>query len=89
MFTKHLLTISLLLPFMAISSMANAGSRITDKNFWPNEVRQQTLEGRTVGAQNEKRAAFAYERPAAGLQPSTNPSKRATWRYHGGPKFIQ
>ncbi|MEW6451362.1 MAG: hypothetical protein AB1490_11960 [Pseudomonadota bacterium] len=88
MLTKRLLTISLLMPLMAISSMANAGSRITDKNFWPNEVRQQTVEGRTVGAQSERRAAFAYQKPATRLQPAASDG-RATWRYHGGPKFPQ
>lgn len=88
MFTKRLFTLSLLLPFVAVSSMANAGSRITDKNFWPNEVRQQTLEGWAHGPQNERRAAFGYERPATSLQPSTN-ATGAKWRYHGGPKFPQ
>ncbi len=35
--TKKLLTISLLLPLMAASASAFAGSTITDKSYWPNE----------------------------------------------------
>jgi hypothetical protein len=45
---KHLLTLSLLLPFLAISSVANAGPRITDKSYWPDGYRlqpAQTAEG--------------------------------------------
>jgi hypothetical protein len=32
---KRLLTMSLLLPLLAASSVANAGPRITDKSYWP------------------------------------------------------
>lgn len=33
--SKHLLTISLLLPLVAISATAEAGSTISDKSYWP------------------------------------------------------
>src|SRR3981081_4956349 len=39
MLKKHLLKISLLLPLMAISATAYAGSTITDRSYWPNEER--------------------------------------------------
>ena len=38
MLKKTLLTISLLLPFAAMSGLAQAGSTITDKSYWPNEA---------------------------------------------------
>ena len=47
MLTKHLLTISLLLPLVAISATAYAGSTITDKSYWPSEARQ-SAQNRTV-----------------------------------------
>jgi len=40
MLTKPLLTISLLLPLVAISATAHAGSTITDKSYWPSAARQ-------------------------------------------------
>ena len=42
MLKKHLLTIFLLLPLVAISATALAGSTISDKRYWPGEVRQRT-----------------------------------------------
>ena len=40
MLTKSLLTISLLLPLVAISAAAHAGETITSKSYWPSEARQ-------------------------------------------------
>ena len=37
MLKKHLLKISLLLPLMAISATAYAGSTIKGKSYWPSE----------------------------------------------------
>ncbi len=56
MSTKHLFTISLLLPLVAISATAYAGSTITDKNYWPSEARK-SAHG-TVGSPGD---IFAYE----------------------------
>jgi hypothetical protein len=42
MLKKHLLKMSLLLPLMAISATAYAGSTISDKSYWPSEARQST-----------------------------------------------
>ena len=40
MLTKRLLAITLLLPLVAISATAHAGSTITDKSYWPSEAGQ-------------------------------------------------
>lgn len=62
MSTKYLHTISLLLPLLAISATAHAGSTVTDKSYWPNEARQSAQIG-TVGSQRDFSSAFAYDRP--------------------------
>jgi hypothetical protein len=86
MLTKHLLTISLLLPLVAISATAHAGSTITDKSYWPSEARQNA-QNRTVGSQRDLNSAFAYDRTATRLQPAMNPNEAGSaWRYQGGPK---
>jgi hypothetical protein len=83
MLTKHLLKISLLLPLVAISATAHAGSTI--KGYWPSEVRQ-SAQNRTGSSQSDLNFAFAYDRAASPLQPMTNTSGSSAWRYHGGPK---
>jgi hypothetical protein len=85
MFTKHLFTIALLLPLVAISATAQAGSTIKGKSYWPSEARQ-SAQNRTGSAQSDLNFAFAYDRAASPLQPTTNTSDRSAWRYHGGPK---
>jgi hypothetical protein len=86
MLRKHLLKISLLLPLMAISATAYAGSTITDTSFWTTEARQcaQTTTG---GAQSDLNSAFAYYRATSRLQPATVTNEVGpAWRYQGGPK---
>ena len=86
MLTKRLLKISLLLPLMAISATAYAGSTITDKSYWPSEARQ-SAQTRTLGSQRDLNSAFAYDRAASRLQPAMNPNAGGSaWRYQGGPK---
>ena len=86
MLNKRLLTISLLLPLMAISATANAGSTITDKSYWPSEARQNT-QTRTVGSQSDFNSALAYDGPVSSLQSATNTNEDGSaWRYQGGPK---
>lgn len=83
---KTLLTISLLLPLMAASASAFAGSTITDKSYWPNEARQ-SAQARTGGSQGDPNSAFAYDRIPSRLQPTTKPNDGGSaWRYQGGPK---
>ena len=86
MLTKHILTISLSLPLLAMSAMAHAGPTITDKNYWPNEARQ-SAQTRTGGSSSDFNSAFAYERVASRLQRATNANDDGSaWRYQGGPK---
>ena len=86
MLTKHLLTISLLLPLVAVSATAYAGATISDKRYWPSEARQ-SAQSTTVGSQRDLNSAFAYDQVAPRLQPSTNPNAGGSaWQYHGGPK---
>jgi hypothetical protein len=86
MLKKHLLKISLLLPLVAISATAHAGSTITDKNYWPSEARQ-SAQTRTGGSQGDLNSALAYDRTGSRLQPATNPNDGGSSpRYQGGPK---
>jgi hypothetical protein len=86
MLTKHILKISLLLPLMAMSATAHAGSTITDKSYWPSEARQSG-QTRTVSSVRDLNSALAYDRTASRLQPVTNPNEGGSaWHYQGGPK---
>jgi len=86
MSTKHLRTISLLLPLVAISATAHAGSTITDKSYWPSEARQ-SVQNTSAGSQRDLNSAFAYDRPGLRVQPATSPNEAgSTWHYQGGPK---
>jgi hypothetical protein len=84
MLKRHLFTISLLLPLVAISATANAGSTITDKSYWPSEARQ-SAQNRTSRTQSGVNSAFALDRGASRLQPATN-TNDGGWHYQGGPK---
>ena len=84
MSTKHLLTISLLLPLVAISATAHAGSTITDKSYWPSEARRSAPIA--TGSRADVNSAFAYDRTATSLQPATNASGGSPFHYQGGPK---
>jgi hypothetical protein len=85
MLKKQFLRISLLLPLVAISATAHAGSTIKGNSYWPSEARQ-SAQNRTGSSQSDLNFAFAYDRAASPLQPMTNTSDRSAWRYHGGPK---
>ena len=85
MSTKHLLAISLLLPLVAISATAHAGSTITDKSYRPSEARQIAPIG--IGSRADASSAFAYDWTTSSLQPTTGASGvYSSWRYQGGPK---
>jgi hypothetical protein len=82
---KHLLTISLLLPLVAISATAQAGSTISDRSYWPSEARQTAPIG--IGSRADVNSAFAYDRTTSSLQPATGASGvYSPRRYEGGPK---
>lgn len=86
MFTKHLRTISLLLPLVAISATAYAGETITSQSYWPSEAKQ-SAQINTVGSRRDLNAAFAYDRAGSFVQPATSRNEAgSSWRYQGGPK---
>ncbi len=86
MLKKHLLKISLVLPLVAISATAYAGSTITDKSYRPSDARQ-SAQTRTGGPQRDLNSALAYDRAASRLQPATVTNEvGSAWRYQGGPK---
>jgi hypothetical protein len=84
MSTKHLLTISLLLPLLAISATAQAGSTITDKSYWPNEAKRSAPI--RAGSQTDLNSAFAYDRAASRWAPAIGGVANPAFQYHGGPK---
>jgi hypothetical protein len=83
MIRERVFTISTLLAFMVLSGVAQAGPKITDRNYWLNEVRPQQRE-------SDWRGAYAWERGAISNQ--TGPGGQAAsvgqhqLRYYGGPK---
>lgn len=85
MSTKPFLMISLLLPLVAISATARAGSTITDRSYWPNEARPAANSQATM-ARGAARDAFASSSMTAPLQVGAASN---AWRYHGGPKSSQ
>ena len=86
MLKKHLLKISLVLPLVAISATAYAGSTITDRSYWPNEARQ-SAQTRTWRPQGDLNSALACDRAAPRLRPATVVNEGGSaGRYQGGPK---
>lgn len=84
--TKHLVTISLLLPLLALSAIAHAGSTISDKSYWPAEARAGGPAA-AISSPIDANASIAYDRAPYGAQPLIDPNEvGSSWRYHGGPK---
>lgn len=84
MLTKRLFTISLLLPLVAISATADAGSVISDRSYWPSEA-GQNAQIRAGDPQRDLNSAFAYDRTTS-RQPATANDAGSAWHYQGGPK---
>lgn len=85
MLRNRILKVSLLLSLAAISATAQAGTTISDKRYWPNEVRSGASSA--GGSQADLNSAFASTRTAPRFQ--TAPQMGAggnVWRYQGGPK---
>ena len=74
MIGKSLLTVSLILPFMAISSVVHAEATAANKRHPPNEVRSYLFKDTTVRAQAGPQIYTDYG-------PTT-----ASCTYQGGPK---
>lgn len=83
--TKHFLTISFLLPLVAISATAQAGSTISDKSYWPSEAKHTAP--LRAQSQADANSAFAYDRATSSLRPAANViGSEAARPYRGGPK---
>jgi hypothetical protein len=78
---KNLLTISIVLPLVATSGIASAGSTITDKSYWPNETRSTAYS--TAGPTGDWRSALAFDRRTSQFQARPRGSGPI---YQGGPK---
>lgn len=81
MLTKHFLTISLLLPLLAMSATAHAGSTITDKSYWPSAA----VHGVAGVARSGPRDAFASSNDTTRSEAASTMGGNKP-RYHGGPK---
>jgi Tfp pilus assembly protein PilV len=77
MFRKSLLATATLLSLVALSGATNAGPRITDKSYWPHEVRAQT--------QNQASRSNAYESRAQARRAPAAKAERDLWSYQGVP----
>ena len=86
MFGKRFLTISLLLPLVAVSSAALAGATISDKRYWPSEAAASTS---NAGARNNANSAFASTGTAPRFQDATTSGGGNVNRYSGGPKSLR
>ena len=95
MSTERRLTISLLLPIVAISAAAQAGTTISGNRYWPSEVRPSTY--RAGHSQSDLSYALASGRATPRPQAATKVGShaaaptpigggRCVWRYQGGPK---
>lgn len=76
---RWIFTTSLLLPLLAVSANAYAGSTISDRSYWPNEARADTLQ-----VPGDVASAYAFAGPAVRMTPMFNSDLSP--RYQGGPK---
>ena len=86
MIREHVLTISTLVALTALSSVAYAGPKITDKDYWVNEVHPSSQSTIRQSEPNWYRA-YGMQRgePPAQIVPEGN-SGQYGCRYQGGPK---
>jgi hypothetical protein len=87
MIREHVLTIWTLLALVALSGAAHAGQRITDKNYWLNEIGPSS-QSTTRRTEPDWYRAYGMQRGAAPAQiVPEGSSGRYGCRYQGGPKF--
>jgi len=87
MVREPVLTISTVLAVMALSGVALAGQRITDKNCWLNEVHasSQSATRQTAPDWYSARAMVPGASPAQ-IVPEKTSGQYGSRRYQGGPK---
>jgi hypothetical protein len=91
MFKQRLFALSLLLPLTALSGAAYAGQTIADRNYWPSDVRAQTVQTQAQRGLMARDARFERANAMASGAPVFHPSAAAVGRhqdcrYQGGPK---
>jgi hypothetical protein len=82
MIGKRLLTVSLLLPFMVISSLVHADATPSKKRHWPNELRDYSFR---QGSALNRVAPRAQVLPEAESNHGLT-TERCAYQYQGGPK---
>lgn len=80
-----LLTLSLLMVSAMLAGSANAGPKITDKNYFPNEVHAQSGHGIKPQETDWRKARASANRGRA--LPLVDQKDAPTWHYQGGPKL--
>jgi hypothetical protein len=82
---KHLLTISML-SLLAMSTVAHAGTTISDKRYWPNVARASATKAGDLS--NALNSATVPRLTAPQFEPATsvNDGGSPLGRYQGGPK---
>ena len=87
MIRERVLTISTLMALMALSSVAYAGPRITDKSDWPNEVgpSSQSKIRQAEPAWYRARAMQEGAPPAQIVREGTSRQTGCRYLYSGGP----
>jgi hypothetical protein len=75
---------SLLMPLMAVSATAQAGSTISDRSYWPSEARQSTPH--QADLERGVNSAFAYDSTNSAPQPAMTNVEGWSRPYQGGPK---
>jgi 2-keto-3-deoxy-L-rhamnonate aldolase RhmA len=81
---KHLLTISLLLPLVAASAAAQAGTTISDTRYWPHGPRASA---QAVAPNDAFNFAILPSRIVPRAEPATSViGGSPLGRYQGGPK---
>ena len=86
MFTKHFIAISVVLPLVAISSAALAGTTISDRRYWPSEA---AVGAGKAAAPSDASSAFASTQTAPRFQSTVEPGGGNMGRYSGGPKSLR
>lgn len=81
---NRILQISLLLSLAAISA-AQAGTTISDKRYWPNDVGPSAYGAGSSRAELNSALASSRTKSRSEIAPELNQSGNA-WHYQGGPK---
>lgn len=87
MLTNRIIEISLLLVLAvaAVSTAAHAGTTISDKRYWPNEVGPSAYSAGSSQADSNSALASSRSAPRLEAAPESN-QIGSIGRYQGGPK---